>query len=134
MLGTQSNSGISTPKVQDLKTSTGTATPAAESGVVPQPNISKATQSLSTMVLEKNMQAAVTSGPTVTYTNIESAPSLDPAHSKPYCDITGLHAPYRDPKTRLRYHNKEVFDVVRSLPQGVAEKYLEARGAHVVLK
>ena len=81
------------------------------------------------------MQASLpASGPVATYTNIESAPSLHPAHQKPYCDITGLPAPYTDPKTRLRYHSKEVFGVVRTLPQGIAEKYLEARGAHVVLK
>ena len=69
-----------------------------------------------------------------TYTNIESAPSLHPAHQRPYCDITGLPAGYTDPKSRLRYFNREVFELVRGLPQGVAEKYLEARGAHVVLK
>ncbi|KAG7105899.1 Chromatin-remodeling complex subunit ies6 like protein [Verticillium longisporum] len=70
--------------------------------------------------------------PSATYTNIESAPSL--AHTKRYCDITGLPAPYIDPKTRLRYHDKEVFALIRGLPQGVAEQYLEARGAHTVLK
>ncbi|CCF37853.1 hypothetical protein CH063_09091 [Colletotrichum higginsianum] len=71
-------------------------------------------------------------GPSVTYTNIESAPSL--AHTRRYCDITGLPAPYVDPKTRLRYHDKEVFGLIRTLPQGAAEQYLEARGAHTVLK
>ena len=102
------------------------------------------------MVLEKNLRAqqgALTpggglggvevgggGGPAATYTNIESAPSLHPASQKHYCDITGLPASYTDPKSRLRYVNKEVFDVVRTLPQGVAEKYLEARAAHVVLK
>lgn len=70
--------------------------------------------------------------PNATYTNIESAPSL--AHSKHYCDITGLPGPYTDPKTRLRYHDKEVFAVIRTLGQGVAEQYLEARGAHTILK
>jgi INO80 complex subunit C len=74
----------------------------------------------------------VPGAPTATYTNIESAPSL--AHSKHYCDVTGLPAPYMDPKTRLRYHNKEVFGLIRSLPQTTAEQYLEARGAHTVLK
>ncbi|KLJ12355.1 hypothetical protein EMPG_09520 [Blastomyces silverae] len=64
-------------------------------------------------------------GPAVTYTNIESAPSLHPSSQKRYCDITGLPAPYTDPKTRLRYHDKEVFAVVRTLGQGVAESYLE---------
>jgi len=70
--------------------------------------------------------------PSATYTNIESAPSM--AHNRHYCDITGLRAPYTDPKTRLRYHDKEVFGVIRTLGQGVAEQYLEARGAHTILK
>jgi INO80 complex subunit C len=94
---------------------------------------------LSKLVLEKSLRTQNTTGsgqvamaPTVTYTNIESAPSL--AHSKHYCDVTGLPAPYLDPKTRLRYHNKEVFGLIRSLPQTTAEQFLEARGAHTVLK
>lgn len=74
------------------------------------------------------------SGPSVTWTNIESAPSLHPAQQKRYCDITGLPASYTDPKTRLRYHDKEVFRVIQSLAQGVPESYLEVRGAQVVLK
>jgi INO80 complex subunit C len=96
--------------------------------------VTQAAQNLSTMVLERNLQASMSSGPVATYTNIESAPSLHPAHQGRYCDITGLPARYTDPKSRLRYHNKEIFDVVRHLPQGQGERYLEARGAHVVLK
>ncbi|KAL8724080.1 MAG: hypothetical protein Q9181_006997 [Wetmoreana brouardii] len=130
---TQNNSGSSTPRLQSSATATGSATPLPGTAQV-HTNITQAAQSLSTIVLERNLQASLPSGPMATYTNIESAPSLHPAHQKHYCDITGLPAPYTDPKTRLRYHNKEVFEVVRSLPQGVAEKYLEARGAHVVLK
>ncbi|KAL8715012.1 MAG: hypothetical protein Q9220_000969 [cf. Caloplaca sp. 1 TL-2023] len=133
VLATQTNSGSSTPQLQHSSAATGSATPLRSSAQV-HSNITQAAQNLSTMVLERNLQASVSSGPMATYTNIESAPSLHPAHQKHYCDITGLPAPYTDPKTRLRYHNKEVFEVVRSLPQGVAEKYLEARGAHVVLK
>uniref|UniRef100_L2FSA6 Major facilitator superfamily transporter quinate n=1 Tax=Colletotrichum fructicola (strain Nara gc5) TaxID=1213859 RepID=L2FSA6_COLFN len=38
------------------------------------------------------------------------------------------------PATRLRYHDKEVFGLIRTLPQGAAEQFLEARGAHTVLK
>lgn len=110
-------------------------TPVNTNGSTKQPNIAQAAQSLSTLVLEKNLQRnALPVGPAVTYTNIESAPSLHPAHSKHYCDITGLPSRYTDPKSRLRYHDKEVFGVVRTLPQGVAENYLAARGAHVVLK
>ena len=74
------------------------------------------------------------SGPIPTYTNIESAPSLHPASRRHYCDITGLPAPYKDPKTRLRYHNGEVFGLVRTLGTQTAEGYLEARSAHTVLK
>ncbi|KAI5288570.1 hypothetical protein KEM54_005110 [Ascosphaera aggregata] len=70
----------------------------------------------------------------VTYTNIDSAPSLRAMGHKLYCDITGLPAQYTDPKTRLRYHDKEIFAVVRSLPQASADAYLEARGAGIVLK
>lgn len=93
----------------------------------------QASTSLAKMVLEKNTaRNAHAQLPVATYTNIESAPSL--AHSKRYCDITGLPAPYVDPKTRLRYHNKETFGLIRSLPQGVEEMYLEVRNAHTVLK
>ncbi|KAK1988026.1 YL1 nuclear protein C-terminal domain-containing protein [Colletotrichum cereale] len=101
------------------------------------PNLAQASRSLSKLVLEKSLRpngggGGGAPGPNVTYTNIESAPSL--AHTRRYCDITGLPAPYVDPKTRLRYHDKEVFGLIRTLPQGAAEQYLEARGAHTVLK
>ncbi|KAI9760130.1 MAG: Golgi Transport [Chaenotheca gracillima] len=137
---TQNNSGASTPLPAGSNVaSAGDATPdPSVDGVSRQPNIAQAAQNLSTLVLEKNLRAAnanaTPSGPAVTYTNVESAPSLHPAYQKRYCDITGLHAPYTDPKSRLRYHDKEIFGVVRGLGQGVAENYLEARGAHVILK
>ena len=51
-------------------------------------------------------------------TSVEAPPSLLPA--KRYCDITGLQvrgtltqAPYTDPKTRLRYHSAEIYDIVK---------------------
>ncbi|KAL8678519.1 MAG: hypothetical protein Q9224_000235 [Gallowayella concinna] len=133
VLATENNSGSSTPHPQSSANATGAVTPLPGATQV-HSSITQAAQNLSTIVLERNLQASLSSGPIATYTNIESAPSLHPAHQKHYCDITGLPAPYTDPKSRLRYHNAEVFQVVRSLPQGVAEKYLEARGAHVVLK
>ncbi|KAH0562017.1 hypothetical protein GP486_003279 [Trichoglossum hirsutum] len=123
LLATQNNSGSSTP----LPHGSSNASSA-------QSNIAQAAQNLRTLVLERNGHNVFASGPVATYTNIESPPSLHPAHQKHYCDITGLPAPYTDPKTRLRYHNTEIFAVVRGLGQGVAEQYLEARGAHVVLK
>lgn len=134
VLATQNNSGSSTPVPHGSSTGTGEATPLPANGAAVHSNIAQAARNLSTMVLEKNLQASMATGPIATYTNIESAPSLHPAHQKHYCDITGLPAPYTDPKTRLRYHNKEVFDVIRTLPQGMVENYLELRGAHVVLK
>ncbi|KAG7287947.1 hypothetical protein NEMBOFW57_007466 [Staphylotrichum longicolle] len=138
------DSGTATPALQDndgLSTS-GTSTPAVPSAAATpnlQPNLAQASRSLSKLVLEKTLSTssklpngATSSAPTATYTNIESAPSLAPL--KHYCDVTGLPAPYLDPKTRLRYHNREVFAMIRTLPQGVGEQFLEARGAHTVLK
>jgi INO80 complex subunit C len=138
-MATQDNSGAATPLPDDSGMSTdGESTPRTPSNSTLQPNLAQASRNLSKLVLEKNMKTSTGvaggfgSAPGVTYMNIESAPTL--AHSKHYCDITGLGAPYMDPKTRMRYHNKEVFGVVRSLGQGVAEQYLEARGAHTILK
>ncbi|KAI1210021.1 uncharacterized protein F4807DRAFT_82052 [Annulohypoxylon truncatum] len=143
----QDNSGAVTPTPADDGLSTsGSSTPAqqpaggANSNSNLQPNLAQASRSLSKLVLEKSLRPGGTAGsggatvsaPSATYTNIESAPSL--AHTKRYCDVTGLPAPYLDPKSRLRYHSREVFGFIRTLPQGVAEQYLEARGAHTVLK
>ncbi|KAL3410544.1 hypothetical protein V8F44DRAFT_635133 [Aspergillus fumigatus] len=112
VMATQANSGASTP----FQPSTdGSQTPVDSSA---RTNIAQAAQNLSTLVLEKNARAMLPSGPAVTYTNIESAPSLHPSQHTRYCDITGLPAPYTDPKTRLRYHDKEVFGVIRTLSQG----------------
>ena len=134
VMATQANSGATTPftGTSGGVTTDGAQTPAEEAGKVP--NLAQAAQNLSSLVLEKNARAMFPTGPTVTYTNIESAPSLSAAHQRPYCDITGLSGPYTDPKTRLRYHDREIFGVIRSLAQGVPESYLEARGAHTILK
>ncbi|KAK4981844.1 chromatin-remodeling complex subunit ies6, partial [Elasticomyces elasticus] len=86
---------------------------------------------LSRLVLEKNQKAAQT-GPSVTYTSIAAAPSTRP--KKRYCDITGLPAPYRDSKTGLYYHNKEVYAVIRGLSTAQIQEYLALRGAATVLK
>ncbi|KKK18108.1 hypothetical protein P175DRAFT_0502491 [Aspergillus ochraceoroseus IBT 24754] len=133
VMATQANSGMTTPLQPTTSASTdGSVTPAE--GNPRTSNIAQAAQNLSTLVLEKNARAMFSSGPAVTYTNVESAPSLHPAQQRRYCDITGLPAAYTDPKTRLRYHDKEIFSVIRTLGQGVPESYLELRAAHVVLK
>ncbi|KAK7905361.1 hypothetical protein LTR67_000082 [Exophiala xenobiotica] len=144
VLATQNNSGASTPAPATGGISDGAATPAFSTAASRPVNMAQATQSLSTLVLERNLQKATNGfgggggggfgGPAVTYTNIESAPSLHPANHKHYCDITGLPAKYTDPKTKLRYYDAEIFAVVRSLPQGTPDQYLAARGANVVLK
>lgn len=147
-------SGAETPAVaphaqhDDGLSTSGTSTPANGSangngGGAQPPNLAQASRSLGKLVLEKSLKpngAGMTTGGQagtgaavgVTYTNIESAPSLAP--QRKYCDVTGLKGSYQDPKTRLRYHNAEVFGLIRGLPQGYAEQYLEARGAHTVLK
>lgn len=133
VMATQNNSGISTPAMNS-EGMTGSVTPIGNGRA---PNIAQAAQSLSTLVLEKNGRAAAAAngiGPAPTYTNIESAPSFHPSSQKKYCDITGLPAPYTDPKTRLRYHNKELYGVIRTMPTNVSEGYLAARGAHTILK
>jgi INO80 complex subunit C len=128
------NSGAVTPAGEDGLSTSGASTPAATSNNSSlQPNLAQASRSLSKLVLEKSLRTnGAVSAPSATYTNIESAPSL--AHPRRYCDITGLPAPYLDPKSRLRYNNGEIFGFIRTLPQGVGEQYLEARGAHTVLK
>ncbi|KAK3369065.1 YL1 nuclear protein C-terminal domain-containing protein [Lasiosphaeria ovina] len=145
----QNASGAATPAVDDGLSTSGTSTPAVPSanGNSLQPNLAQASRSLSKLVLEKSLNpsraanggagagavgAGLSTAPSVTYTNIESAPSLAPLRH--YCDVTGLPAPYLDPKTKLRYHDKEVFATIRSLPPGLGEQYLEARGAQTVLK
>ncbi|KAF2019685.1 hypothetical protein BU24DRAFT_448126 [Aaosphaeria arxii CBS 175.79] len=128
VMATQNNSGVSTPVLPHSEA----LTPVNSNSR--QANIAQAAQSLSTLVLERNSRAAMASGPAATYTNIESAPSFHPSSQRRYCDITGLPAPYTDPKTRLRYHNKEIFGGIRTMPQNVYESYLAARGAHTVLK
>lgn len=137
VFASQNASGSTTPL--PASGTDGASTPAG-SGAQRPPSFAQAMKSLSTLVLEKNLRATGGGaalggvGPAVTYTNIESAPSLHPGGKRHYCDVTGLPAKYTDPKTRLRYHNKEIFGYIRTLPPGVAEKHLEARGAHVVLK
>lgn len=130
----QDGSGNVTPGNDDGLSTSGTTTPAMSNSGGAQLNLAQASRSLSKLVLEKSLKPPGMGGiaPSATYTNIESAPSL--AHPKHYCDVTGLPAPYLDPKSRLRYHNREIFGLIRSLPQSTNELYLEARGAHTILK
>ncbi|KAI6247937.1 Chromatin-remodeling complex subunit ies6 [Erysiphe necator] len=132
LVATQESTGTNTPNPDESLDGCISIT-TSKSRISQQLNLNQATKSLSGLVTDKTFRVnGLYTAPTVTYSSIESAPSL--AHSKHYCDITGLPAPYKDPKTRLRYHNSEVFGIIRSLGPGVAEQYLEARGAHTILK
>ncbi|QPG74920.1 hypothetical protein FOA43_002258 [Brettanomyces nanus] len=68
----------------------------------------------------------------VTYHSLSAPPSFRPI--KTYCDITGLATNYKSPNTRLRFYDKECYDLVKSLPPGVDQQYLALRNANVVLK
>lgn len=143
VINTQQNSGASTP----LPPTDGTTTPSLH------PNPAQASQDLSRLVLEKNVKQQTQQlqngptggmltpsgyppglgwGPSVTYTSIAAAPSLKP--KKKYCDITGLPARYKDPKTGLHYYNAEIYAVVKGLATYQIQEYLAARGANTVLK
>ncbi|KAF8186245.1 hypothetical protein BJ912DRAFT_904912 [Pholiota molesta] len=67
-----------------------------------------------------------------TYTMIEAPPSVIP--HKHLCDITGLEAPYTDPATGLRYHDKNVYEIIKGLSVSIAKDYLSARGVHSIVK
>lgn len=119
LLATQNNSGATTPQ------------PADGNNAVNANDLSRA-------VLERNQQQAQQQlvqqpvVPSYTYTSVAAAPSFKPKLR--YCDLTGLPAPYQDPKTGLRYHNREVYAVVKTLSTTQVQEYLAARGANTVLK
>lgn len=66
-----------------------------------------------------------------TYFTINAPPSLRP--KKHWCDITGLPAPYHS-KNGLRFHNRQVYEIVQSLGPGVDQEYLKVRNANLVLR
>ncbi|GAA5983722.1 hypothetical protein JCM10908_000395 [Rhodotorula pacifica] len=68
----------------------------------------------------------------VSFASVEAPPSLMP--QKRYCDITGLEAKYQDPRSTLRYHNPEVYEVLRTFQPAVIQAYLAVRGQGVVLR
>ncbi|KAJ7242957.1 hypothetical protein C8J57DRAFT_1366599 [Mycena rebaudengoi] len=67
-----------------------------------------------------------------TYTSIEAPPSLLP--QRHYCDITGLEAPYTDPATKLRYHDKSIYELIKGLTASSVKEYLAARGVNSIVK
>ncbi|KAL1571876.1 ino80 complex subunit c [Candida albicans] len=70
---------------------------------------------------------------TPTYNSIMSPPSLKPTMK--YCDITGLPTNYKCPSNQLRFYNSEIYqEVIKNMPAGVDQEYLQLRGANVILK
>lgn len=67
-----------------------------------------------------------------TYSSIEAPPSILP--QKHYCDITGLEAPYTDPATGLRYHDKSIYELIKGLSASMVKEYLAARGVNPIVK
>jgi INO80 complex subunit C len=68
-----------------------------------------------------------------TYFSVDAPPSLKPP--KHWCDITGLEGIYKSGRhSGLRYHNKEIYEVVRELGPGVDQQYLGLRNANVILR
>ncbi|XP_052894468.1 INO80 complex subunit C [Anopheles moucheti] len=63
----------------------------------------------------------------ITYSTVNAPPSLKPA--KKYSDISGLIAPYTDPHSKLRYHNVEEYQTIRTFPMDLTAGYLALRGA-----
>jgi INO80 complex subunit C len=59
------------------------------------------------------------------WSDIDAPPSLLP--QKKYCDITGLEGKYTDPKTKLKYHNSEVYAVIQSLPASIDQEAFPTR-------
>jgi INO80 complex subunit C len=67
-----------------------------------------------------------------TYSSVEAPPSIIP--QRRYCDITGLEAPYTEPTSRLRYHDKNIYEIVKSLNPAAQQAYLALRGSSTMVK
>lgn len=66
-----------------------------------------------------------------TWFNIDAPPSLfPPSH---WCDITGLEGPYKS-SGGLRFHDQEIYQIVKNMNPDVVQKYLKLRRANFVLK
>jgi INO80 complex subunit C len=75
-----------------------------------------------------NAENALPYAPSVMiYSRYTSNPSSLPA--KHYCDWTYQLAKYKDPRTRLRYANKDVFSFIRTLRPEQIKRLLELRKA-----
>ena len=66
----------------------------------------------------------------VTYGSLNAPLSFKPG--KKYSDISGFHAKYTDPQTKLRYSSSAEFRIIRQLPYDRMQGYLGLRNASYV--
>lgn len=89
------------------------------------------TRNVKAVLVEEQRRVANLPPSVPTWFNIEVPPSvLPPGH---WCDITGLEAPYKM-QNGLRFHNQEVYQIVKKLGPEVDQKYLKLRKANFILK
>ncbi|KAG8631023.1 hypothetical protein KVT40_000163 [Elsinoe batatas] len=134
LLNTQNNSGTSTPQVSGSESATLSVNPTQGSSDLSRAVLEKAAGSNGLQPPGAGAGNGLGNGaqPSYSWTSIAAAPSFKPKQK--YCDITGLPASYVDPKSGLRYANREIYAVVRTLGTGAVQEYLAARGANTVLK
>ncbi|KAK4048315.1 chromatin-remodeling complex subunit ies6 [Microbotryomycetes sp. JL201] len=89
-------------------------------------------QKLQHQKLEREREPDKIQPEVVSFMTVDAAPSVIPP--KKYCDITGLEGKYVDPNSTLRYHNAEVYEVIKTFQPGVSQAYLSLRGQGVVLR
>ena len=66
------------------------------------------------------------SQPRILDLSIAAPPSMLPP--KKYCDLTGLLAPYTDPKTGLRFHSSLQYRAIQGMPPEVLAHHRALRG------
>lgn len=125
MLNTQNNSGTATPKGEDAASNE----PRDLGRLVAERTLQ---QPADTNKKGASLQAPAPGPRAYTYTSLAAAPSFTP--KRKYCDVTGLPSRYQDPKSGLRYFDKEIFAIVKTMQTAQVQEFLSTRGAHTILK
>lgn len=91
----------------------------------------KRTRNAKAVIMEEQKRVATFPPTKPTWFNIDAPPSVLPAGH--WCDITGLEGPYKT-NSKLRFHDQEIYQIVKKMAPEVDQKYLKLRKAHFVLK
>jgi len=83
---------------------------------------SRAWKNLKQMIASEKCSSGVSG---VSYGALDSPASKRPC--KKYSDVTGIAAKYKDPTSKLLYHNSDEFATITILSQDVINGYLELR-------